>query len=321
MKTGSSVATRSNSELKGLTAQERLIYLWRVSLLYVERRGNPAEFDYLGSDFECYRDVFETQTGQHLRNARIFELGFGQRPFRLMLLQSLGYDARGVDLDHPLYQLNFRNVASVFRSNGPLRTAKSVLRRVVFDGAEYKTFENFIARRFGRPFSFDPSRLFTGNASDPAVWSRAGGPFDFVYSEDVFEHIPREQLPSVAAAMAGSLTENGLAVIKPMIFTGISGGHDLGWYPHQVERDDIARGPAWGHLTGETRPADTFLNKLSLRDFRELFQTRFEIVREERTLGDLGRRHLTAQRRSALSKFSEEELFSNTVRFVLRKKK
>ena len=162
--------------------------------------------------------------------------------------------------------------------------------------------------------------MFVGDLADVAVWRRVGDRFDFIYSEDVFEHIPRETLPLVVSLMADLISENGVAVITPMIFTGISGGHDLGWYPNLVDRNDISRGPAWGHLTGEAQIPDTFLNEMTRKDFRELFQLRFDILKEEQVLGDIGRRHLTVERQRALQAFGEDELFSNKVRFVLRKK-
>jgi hypothetical protein len=318
---GARLVTQSNSELDGLSVRERLAYLWGLSLMFVERRPQLGDFEHIASDLEFYGRVFASETGRNLRDARILEIGYGQRPFRLMLLQSLGFDVLGVDLDQPLYRLGIGTIGAVFSTNGPLRAIKSLVRRILFDGAEYETFKDFIAKRYGRELSFDPDRMIVGDAANPAIWSRAGTPLDFVYSEDVFEHIPRNKLPTVVALMADSLSDNGLAVIKPTIFTGICGGHDLGWYPHQVESGAVARGPAWGHLTGESRPADTFLNKLTLREFRDLFEASFHIVREDRLMGDLGRRYLTPQRRQALDAFGEDELFSNAVRFVLRKKK
>ena len=51
-----------------------------------------------------------------------------------------------------------------------------------------------------------------------------------------------------------------------------------------------------------------------------MFHSRFDIVREERVRGDLGRQYQTEERRQRLGSYDEEELFSNKVRFVLRKK-
>lgn len=313
--------TRSNSQLSGITARERLAYLWQMTRLHIERRHLIEQiFDWCAKDLDFYRKIFSSETGRSLQEARILEIGYGQRPFRLMLLHSLGYDVRGIDLDQPLLDLNLSTVVSVLRTNGPLRAAKSIVRRLAFDRAHYRAFDAYIRERYGKALSIALETMLVGDASSPLIWSRAGKPLDFVYSEGVFEHIPRQQLPTLLAHLAESLSERSLAVIAPMCFTGISGGHDLGWWPHAVDMEAVDRGPAWGHLTGETRPADTYLNKMTLRDYRELFQPRFDILHEERVFGDLGRRYLTSDRLELLRDFGEEELFSNYVRFVLRKK-
>lgn len=311
---------RSNSQRQGLTGFERLAYLSRLALMHVDRLRRPGDFAHLSADLDAYRLAYRRATGRELEGARILEIGYGQRPFRLMLLQSLGLDVRGVDLDRPLYRLDAAAIASVFRSNGAVRGLKSLLRRAVFDGSEYRALGRVLSSRYGRTLSFDPDTMIVGDAASPEVWTRIGTPLDFVYSEDVFEHIPGESLSRVVAHLADALADDGVAVVTPMVFTGICGGHDIGWYPFQVEQDGVSRGPAWGHLTGEAPAADTYLNRMTLAEYRELFRTRFEILREERLLGDIGRRHLTAERRAALAAYGEDELFSNNVRFVLRKK-
>ncbi|MBC9980732.1 class I SAM-dependent methyltransferase [Bradyrhizobium campsiandrae] len=288
--------------------------------MYVSRLFRPEDLGGLALDLKFYEETYGREGGGELRDARILELGFGQRPLRLILLQSLGYDARGIDLDQPLYRLNAVSVAALFRSNGSLRAIKSLVRRTIFDGSEYRNLARFVSHRYGRQLTLDASALVTGDLADASAWRRAGERFDFIYSEDVFEHIPRQALPQVISLMADAMEDHAIAVIAPMIFTGIAGGHDLDWYPHRVDREDRSRGPAWGHLTGENSPGDTFLNKVTRREFRDLFSSRFDIVREERVRGDLGRQHLTDERRQRLASYDEDELFSNKVRFVLRKK-
>jgi 2-polyprenyl-3-methyl-5-hydroxy-6-metoxy-1,4-benzoquinol methylase len=312
---------RSNSQLSEVTPLERIAYLWRLLTINFERRHLVRDiFEACADDLDFYQKAFAAETGRDLQDARILEVGYGQRPFRLIMLHSVGYDVRGVDLDRPLLSLNPMAVASVMRTNGALRATKSLVRCIAFDRSHYQAFDAFIRERYGKTLSIAPETMLVGNAASPDIWARAGERLDFVYSDNVVEHIPREQLASVLAQMAESLSDRGLAVIAPMVYTGIAGGHDLGWGPHEVDVDGLERGPAWGHLTGESRPADTYLNKMTLRDYRELFGERFDIVREQHSLADIGRRYLTAERRQLLRDFSEEELFSNHIRFVLRKK-
>src|SRR5262249_8370754 len=151
-----------------------------------------------------YEQAYHRETGKDLRHGRIVELGFGQRPLRLILLHSLGYDIRGIDLDQPLYWINATAIVSLFKSNGAVRALKSLLRRIVFDRSEYRNLAGFIFRQYGKKLSFEPSVMIVGDLANAEVWARAGTCFDFIYSEDVFEHIPREFLPQVVSLMAGA---------------------------------------------------------------------------------------------------------------------
>lgn len=318
---GYSVMSRhSYSQDQEISPFRRGIYTVRLASMYIDRVLKPGGFENIEADVEFYEDVYQRETGQSLRNARLLELGFGQRPFRLMLLRALACDVRGIDLDHPLYRLNAGAILSMLRNNGAFRAAKSLIRRVAFDSFEYRALARFVRDRHGRDLTFDDSALIVGDLSDKATWTRAGTAFDFIYSEDVFEHIPRESVPKVVTEMAEAMSPNAIAVITPMIFTGISGGHDIEWYPHRVASYAGSRGPAWGHLTGETPPGDTFLNRMTRKEFRDLFSERFDILQEQAVRGELGRQYLTDKRRQELKAFDEDELFSNNVRFVLRKK-
>ena len=64
--------------------------------------------------------------------------------------------------------------------------------------------------------------------------------------------------------------------------------------------------------------ANTYLNELSLTDYREALGRHFEIVKEENHDSELGRRFLTPEGKADLAMYSEEELLLNTVRFVCR---
>lgn len=315
-----SVVQQSYSQSEETAGFERWIYLWRVGLMYVGRLAKPDDLSNLAADLNFYQEAYNRETGEDLQRARLLELGFGQRPLRLILLHSLGYNIRGIDLDQPIYRINAAAIVSLFKSNGAFRTLKSLLRRMVFDRSEYRNLAEFIFRQYGKKLTFDSTTMVVGDLANAEVWARAGTCFDFIYSEDVFEHIPREFLPQVVALMADAMSDRAVAVITPMIFTGIAGGHDLDWYPHRVDLEDRSRGPAWGHLTNENKTGDTFLNKMTRSEFRELFASRFDILREQPIQGDLGRQHLTEERRQKLKAFDEDELFSNNVRFVLRKK-
>lgn len=311
---------RSNSQAETIPARRRLVYLLALLQLHLGRRLRPSSFDEIADDTEAYAAEVRARCGKPLDAVRALEIGIGQRPYRLIAMQSRGCDAIGIDLDQPLARLSLRRAAAVFRHNGAVRGLKSVLRALLFDRAEYRALARMLARRFGCAMRLDETRILVGDAGRPAVWAAAGGDFDLIYSEHVFEHIPAEDLRRVLALMAGRLRPAGVAIVTPLVFTGICGGHDIGWYRDRVDHPPLLRGPAWGHLTGETPPPDTYLNRLTLADYRALFAETFAILREEVRHPDLGRRYLTPARRTRLAAWPEEELFSNAVRFVLARK-
>ena len=73
----------------------------------------------------------------------------------------------------------------------------------------------------------------------------------------------------------------------------------------------------WEHLRKNRHPANTYLNKLSRTDYRELFSRHFRILDEKTMKPDYGRQYLSDDIRNELTSYSDDELFSNSVRFVL----
>lgn len=72
------------------------------------------------------------------------------------------------------------------------------------------------------------------------------------------------------------------------------------------------------HLRKRRHPANTYLNELTRAEYRRLFQKHFDIIEERVTRPNLGRQYLTDEVRKELSSYSEDELFSNQVLFVLK---
>jgi len=143
--------------------------------------------------------------------------------------------------------------------------------------------------------------------------------FDLIFSEDVFEHVTRTSLEALVPKMARWLKPDGLALIRPNIFTGILGGHLAEWgYPSVLDPTQRRKSTPWEHLRARRFPPNTFLNEFRRSEYRELFSRAFAIVREEVLLPDLGREYLTDDVARELDAYPEEELFSNKVLFVLR---
>jgi hypothetical protein len=291
-----------------------------LAAMHWARRKTPISFETLDETMAEYNTYLARHGRPGLEQARVLEIGFGARPFRLIWLYNNGVDVTGFDLDMPLL---IGSLIQIARKNGMGRALKSAVRYHLSDRAEWKSLAGAIETR-GRKFRIPAERLIAADASDPKAWSKLG-PIDFVYSEDVFEHIPTDSLRRIVGYMADSLKPDGIALIRPMIFTGICGGHHLEWFPHTMERGSGNRPTQrvtepWEHLRKNRHRAGTYLNGLSRAEYVSLFLERFEILEQRVMRPGLGREYMTDEIRAELCSYSDDELFSNNVLFVLRPK-
>ena len=116
------------------------------------------------------------------------------------------------------------------------------------------------------------------------------------------------------------MSSSGLALISPVVYTGIAGGHLVEWYPHTLHSDVKRNSEPWEHLRKRRYHADCYLNELRVQDFKELFSKYFEVVDILNMNSGLEKKYLNEQIRSELSKYSEAELLAHKWTFVLRKK-
>jgi hypothetical protein len=248
-------------------------------------------------DVDEYAELYAQHTGEPFADARIFEIGYGTRPVRLALLRAKGIDATGIDIEWPLRHPS--HFGEVRRANGWKRAFRSLARYLL---ADRKLWHEF-TRRYGIPQLDD---LVVGDVADIDIQA------DLVVSEDVFEHLPYPLLETVVDRMASSR----LALIRPNIWTGISGGHLYEW--QAIAPTSSTRSEPWEHLRQDRFMPNTYLNRLTRADYRTLFSRRFDILEERVLFPDLGRAFLNGRTAQELRDWPEEELFSNNVLFVLR---
>ncbi len=309
--------SRTHSSIEGLRVSERARYWSALLAMKLRGLGREPDFSAERASIAEYRAALARHAGKRLEDCRVLEIGFGQRPWRLCWLASLGVDVTGVDLDRPVLRGTPAEFLRILRAHGAERALKSLVRWLLFDRRERRALARAIRAESGRPFVLPADRLRVSDAAAEEFW-RGLPPLDFIYSEDVFEHIPREGLARIVPAMAQALAPGGLAFIRPCVFTGITGGHDPEWYAHTLAAPRRRRSEPWEHLRRDRFPADTFLNRLTRADYRRLFGEHFEIVEERVALADLGREFLTLE---VLARYGEEELLSNNVLFLLRRKR
>ncbi|MCU1498787.1 MAG: Methyltransferase [Acidimicrobiales bacterium] len=284
-----------------------------VALFGEYRRGERgrAYLDGVFAELDEYPGVLAHLGAEPLAEATVLEIGFGARPYRLTALLRQGVDATGVDMEVPVLTGSAAEFRRMYATNGLERTAKSLVRHLLFDRSERRDFEGRASAR-GWDAIVDPGRFVVSDAADLDV---AAGSIDLLLSEDVFEHIEVGALRRLVGRMRGWLAPTGVALIRPNLFTGITGGHLIEW-------DDLAprprRSEPWEHLRSRRFAPNSYLNELRLTDYRALFAEHFEILEERVKRPGLGREYLTEEIRSELAAYDEEELLANQVLFVLR---
>src|SRR4051794_12418133 len=173
------------------------------------RRREPPDTGFVFEDVAEYEAALASHGGPPLSEARVFEIGFGAHPYRLIALLSMGVDARGVDAEVPVLHGKPSEYRAALRHNGAERALKSFVRRTLFDGRIWADFESELGRR-GLNLEMPSDRFLV---SDAALSPIEPGSLDLVYSEDVFEHIALPSLQALLPKLATWLKPDGLALI------------------------------------------------------------------------------------------------------------
>jgi hypothetical protein len=306
----------SKSSLKSTSTMDRVrewIVLVRLSLADAGNR----DFSDLQASYIQHDQYAQKVLGRPLVRCKVIEIGYGARPNRLIWFFGQGVDITGIDLDQPILRGTPAEFLRVYRKNGWERALKSVARWFINERQLRRALLAELSRQRNRTVELPPERLAVGDAANQDVWTQHRG-VDYIFSEDVFEHIPPGSLERILPLMAASMDPNGVVFVKPMVYTGICGGHHVEWYPHTLNQPMDRRTEPWEHLRKDRHPANTYLNKLCLADYRRLFSRHFDILEETCVRPNLGSQFMTPEIRRELSRYPDEELFSNGVIFLLR---
>jgi len=304
----------SNSSVAGINFAQKLLEGLSQFRMRMAIGSSMEGIHRILRNLDDYRATYERLTGRPFDRARVLEIGFGAQPIRLISLMSMGIDVRGIDLDMPMLEFSPMRLLKIARKNGPERAFKTAVRNVLFDGRDRAKLRSALRQR-GYKLKIDGKRFLVGDA---ATFDYGPDRVDFVYSNDVFEHIPRKGLEQLVERLGAIMSPDGLALITPSVYTGITGGHLTEWYGNLVPLDVPRKSEPWEHLRKRRYSANTYLNGLSRADYRAVFRRHFEIVEEKVMDPALGRRWLTPEVRADLSEWTEDELFSNRVEFALR---
>ncbi len=263
---------------------------------------------------ECARLIDAYGNGIGLQNSRALEIGYGPRATRLIAMMGLGIDVIGIDVDAPVLAGKISEFVNIYRTNGLERAIKSAVSYFCFGLLDRLRLVREISKRGGH-LRIDESRILVGDAG-PAVFP--DGTFDLILSHEVFEHISVDSLQMLIPKMARWLKPDGLAMIRPNIYTGICGGHLAEWFSADQKSIFKRRSEPWEHLRKNRFQPNTYLNRLPRADYRRLFSRHFEILAENVLNQDAARVHLTPEIARELKEYSEDELLGGQVLFVMR---
>ncbi len=279
---------------------------WEIVKEY--RRGTLEDVETHLLLHQKLADIIKSNINQDLTKVKILEIGCGQRASQTLLFTTDGADVVGVDIEVPTFSLDLQVFLSILRLNGPGRALKSLGRHLFFDSHFFEQ----LAARYGKSLAMNKVKV---RVADAARMDFSSNCFDFIYSNLVFEHI--SQVDSVVQELNRLLKPEGIAWVNVHLFPSLSGGHLKEWTnprsmrPHRV--------PPWDHLLENTCPIHTFLNKLTLKDYRRIFSEYLEVVEE--SFVTEGEEILTPNLAELLAKkgYSRDDLLTREIAFLCRK--
>jgi len=283
--------------------------MYRKHLKYTEREVQTYQERY-----ELLANLLTAYTGRPVFGSRILEVGCGQRAVMPLLFAAKGADASAVDVEIPTYTMNAKTLLGVLKRNGLHRAVKSALRHALFD----RTFFGGLAKACG--VVLDPFPVIDVEVADAASSALPRDSFDMVFSFNVLEHIA--DVESVVKNMNVALKPDGIGFVVVHLFASLSGGHCLDWqyaldptYPEWGVPSDV---PAWDHLRENRFPADSFLNKMRLDEYRSIFDKETIVLAEHDTREGVDLLPLAPL--ELLSEYGRDDLTVALASFTFRKK-
>jgi SAM-dependent methyltransferase len=253
--------------------------------------------------------ILAIHTGLPPQQASILEVGCGQRATQVALFKADGARVVGIDIEVPTYRMSIGTLIRVLRANGVERCLKSVARHILFDRAFFAE----LSRLYARPLSF--SGLDT-RVMDVEKMTFSDSSFDFVHSAYVLEHV--RDVRAAVVEVNRVLKPSGIGWMLVHLFPSLSGGHHLEWI--DPDRSPSSRVPPWDHLMHNRHPVNVYLNKLPLREYRQILGEETAVVDEEVTAQ--GEALLTPEIAKTLRAkgYTREDLLTAKVAFLFRKK-
>jgi len=280
---------------------------WKI--FYAYRTGIFGNVDEIIASHHELSKVARQYIKTDIKDLRILDIGCGQQALQAALFAIDGADVTAIDMEVFTGKMDIKTFINVIRTNGFERGIKSLFRHLFFD----MKIISVLSSKYGKDISFDQLTLLT---MDATALQFPENSFDFIYSLWTFEHI--QDVSAVIHEINRVLNPSGIASISIHLFPSLSGGHHLEWiYPDHLS---LRKVPPWDHCLDNKYPVNTYLNKLRLDQYREIFAKHVDIFDEQLTYE--GERFLTKELENELQHkgYTREDLITRTVTFLCRKK-
>lgn len=299
-----------------MSGQKIPLYHRLLSSINIFRAYRNGIFGNAESAITSHKQILEllekhTDSEFKINKVKVLDLGCGQTATQTVLFKADGASIIGVDLELPSFKMSLNHFIRIIKNNGTERAIKSFLRHIFFD----KRFFSEIFLKYGKTVKLDNLDIRIMNAANLDFLDNN---FDFVYSFWVFEHINKDDVQAAILEINRVLKPTGIAFIGVHLFPSLSGGHHLDWIsPDKLPSKKI---PPWDHLFESKHPVNTYLNRLRLAEYREIFHKHINVFEE--ILGYEGERLLSHEIESKLQQkgYTREDLSTRTILFLCRKK-
>ncbi|MEI6673572.1 MAG: class I SAM-dependent methyltransferase [Verrucomicrobiota bacterium] len=227
-------------------------------LYHRQTSGTVERVDGYLRRLEYFRQQVRNLFDYEIRDRNVLDIGPGQFLIQMYYFSQCNRVV-GIDCDVIAQGFDVRSYATMLKTNGLRRTAKTIIRKML--GVD-RCHRLELTRRLG---VLTLPRLPVLQM-DACQMDFPDESFDVIYCNSVFHHLPQPE--TALNAISRTLKPGGVAYISLHLYTSENGNLD----PRVFDPTQYL--PSWAHLRHDLAlgiQSNAFLNKMCLHEWREIF--------------------------------------------------